>query len=113
MGDVDAYPPLRIPERSIPVPNSLSAEARAVLGRAAATPIEWPPYPELADTAGWLHYAEAANANMLAMIQALPEPGDDAECLVLEAGGSSCFHFPGTGDAGEDQGNVLFDVHGG
>lgn len=113
MSNCGPYAPQQIPERSIPVPNSLSAEARTVLGRAAATPMEWPPYPEPEDVTGWLRYAEAANANMLAMIKALPEPGDDAGCVVLEVGGSSCFHFPGTPDAGEDRGNVLFHVHGG
>ena len=97
----------------IPVPNSIGTEAREVLGRAAATPLEWPPYPDVSDTASWLRYAEAANANMRAMIQALPEPGDDAECIVLDAGGSSCFHFPGTGDSTDGRGNVLFDLHGG
>jgi epsilon-lactone hydrolase len=113
MNELNAYPPLRIPERLIPVPVSVGPEARAVLGRAAATPFEWPPYPEVNDAAAWHRYAEAANANMKAMIQALPEPGDDAQCIVLRVGDSSCFHFLGTRHETEGTGNVLFELHGG
>ena len=61
MSEETEYAPLRVPERLIPVPRSISREARAVLGGAAETPFAWPPYPVLDDREGWLRYAQAAD----------------------------------------------------
>ena len=113
MGQPENLPPLRVPERSIPVPRSISPEAQAVLGRAAETPFVWPPYPAPDDTDAWLEYVCAANANMKAMIEALPEPEDDAEIETLRVGEISCFRVPGGGAANDPSGDVLLDIHGG
>jgi acetyl esterase/lipase len=107
------FPPLRIPERAIPTPRSISPEAQAVLGRAAETPFDWPPYPELKDVAAWSQYAEAANSNMRAMIQASPEPGDDSDCEVLRIGSASCFRFDSAAHSAGRPANVMFELHGG
>lgn len=106
MGQKSEYAPLRVPARAIPVPRSISPEAQAVLGRAAETPFAWPPYPSAGDHEGWVRYAEAADVNMRAMIEALPQPGDDLPAEVLRIGEAACFHFTGSEDA-------LLTVHGG
>jgi acetyl esterase/lipase len=105
--------PLRVPERSIPVPQSISRQARAVLSRAGEAPFVWPPYPAPDDHDAWFEYADAANVNMKAMIDALPEPGDSAEAETLRAGEISLFRVSGGGEAPALSGNVLFDIHGG
>lgn len=107
------FPSLHIPERWLPVPQSISPEARAVLGRAAQTPFGWYPYPELSDARGWMHYADVANANMTAMIAAAPERGDDAEFEVLNLGAFSCFRISSTSVADCEAERVLFELHGG
>lgn len=101
---------LHVPARSIPVPRSISAQAQAVLARAAQQPFEWPPYPALSDRAGWLNYAQAADANMMAMVKALAAPGDDAPSETLHVGESKYFRIapPDTGPA-----PVLLEIHGG
>ncbi|PNP97990.1 alpha/beta hydrolase fold domain-containing protein [Sphingobium sp. SA916] len=43
MGDTDKYPPLHLPARDIPVPSTISEEAKAVLGNTAMVPVQdWP-----------------------------------------------------------------------
>jgi acetyl esterase/lipase len=109
MKQTDDFPPLRVRERAIAVPRSISPEARAVLGRASENPITWPPYPAHGDTEAWLKYIEVANANMKAMIDALPEPGEaqvHVETLTVE--GALCFKARGA-----PSNDVLFEIHGG
>jgi len=113
MNQTENRTPLHVPERSIPVPRSISPEAQAVLDRAALTPIVWPPYPAPDDTDAWLAYVDAANANMEAMIKALPQPGDDAEVETLRVREISCFRIAGGADAHGPSGDVLLDIHGG
>jgi len=109
MTQPDNFPSLRVRERIVPVPRSISEEARTVLGRAAENPIAWPPYPAHDDTAGWLEYIQAANANMKAMIDVLPEPGEErAHVETLAVEGASCFRAR---SAPSD--DVLFEIHGG
>jgi len=113
MNPSDEQPPLRLPEKWLGVPRSISPEARSVLGRAADSPFVWPPYPEAGDIEGWLHYAAGANENMRAMFEALPEAADAAKGEVLDLGAFSCFRFPGDASASDGRDNVLFELHGG
>jgi epsilon-lactone hydrolase len=109
MKPTDNFPPLRVRERAIPVPRSISQEAQAVLDRAAENPIAWPPYPADDDTEGWLNYFQAANANMKAMLDALPEPGEEQPVVeTREVEGAACFRAQGARSE-----NVLFEIHGG
>lgn len=107
------FPALQVPTREIPVPRSISGEAQAVLGRAAQSGFSWPPYPDIADHEGWLRYVDAANANMRLMIEALPEPGDDAAFESIPLGGFSCFRIDGAAGRTQHDGRVLFELHGG
>jgi monoterpene epsilon-lactone hydrolase len=111
--DPEAQPALRVPERLIGAPHSISAEARAVLARAAQTPFQWPPHPDPHDIEGWVRYAEGANANMRMMIQALPEPGDDEPFEATRLGLFDCFRCEGAGKGATPSRRVLFQVHGG
>jgi monoterpene epsilon-lactone hydrolase len=111
--DPEAQPALRVPERLIAAPHSISAEARAVLGRAAETPFSWPPYPAPNDMEGWTRYAEGANANMRMMIRASPEPGDDAPFESMNLGSFHCFRCEGSVKDSASSRRVLFQVHGG
>lgn len=113
MNRPESLPPLRVPERYIAVPHSISPEARAVLGQAAETPFVWPPYPAPEDTDAWLQYIEAADANMKAMIEAMPEPGDDAAFEALQIGDAACFRVPASPDQQDGSGNILLTIHGG
>ena len=113
MEDPEAQPALRVPERLIAAPHSISAEARAVLGRAAETPFSWPPHPGPNDMEGWMRYAVGANANMRTMIHALPEPGDDAPFESMNLGSFNCFRCEGSVKESASSRRVLFQVHGG
>lgn len=113
MSHVKGFPSLRVPQRSIPVPRSIGPEAQAVLGRASEMPLVWPPYPAPDDTDAWLTYAEAADANMKAMVEAMPEPGDDARFETLRIGEATCFRVPGGSEEERESGNTLFTIHGG
>jgi epsilon-lactone hydrolase len=113
VNDPKSQPALRVPERLIGAPQSISAEARAVLARAAKTPFQWPPHPDAHDIEGWMRYAEGANANMRMMIQALPEPGDDAPFEATRLGLFDCFRCEGSGKGATSLRRVLIQVHGG
>lgn len=104
---------LRVPERSIPVPPSISGSAQAVLGQAASRPITWPPHPPLDDTQAWLAFAKGADANMKAMVDALPEPGDGLACETLSIGEARCYRVSGGAGLPGASENVLFEIHGG
>jgi acetyl esterase/lipase len=104
---------LRVPERSIPVPQSISAAAQAVLAQAAQRPITWPPHPPLDDTQAWLAFAKAADANMKAMVDALPEPGDALACETLVVGEARCYRIAGSAGMPGAAECVLFEIHGG
>jgi len=107
-------PSLRIPERSIPAPRSISPEAQAVLGRAAEIPFTWPPYPPLDDQGGWLNYAAAANANMKAMLDAQPATANSGlEIQTLNLGQTWCYRGIDHSNADAQTGDVLLEIHGG
>lgn len=113
MCQTEGFPALKVPERSIPVPRSISVQAQAVLGRAAENPLVWPPYPPLDDVDAWLEYIDAADANMKAMIEAMPDPGDDAAFETLQIGDAACFRVPTCPDPEDGSGNILVTIHGG
>ncbi|MET8978050.1 alpha/beta hydrolase [Streptomyces sp. NPDC004539] len=60
------HPPLRLPARDIPVPTSVSPEARAMLARPSNAS---PNYPALDDTPAWRARAEAQDRQMWAILE--------------------------------------------
>lgn len=112
MSDVPPTGALRVPQRWIPVPLSISPQAQAVLAHAAEQPFTWPRCPQAGDTAGWIAYAAAADANMQAMLGARAEPGDDAVGETLIVGEAPCFRFAGSDDH-DATAKVLLEIHGG
>ena len=59
-------PTLHVAARDIPVPNSVSLAARAIIAM-PRPPV--PPYPALEDSAGWRAYAAAMEAAMLPVMR--------------------------------------------
>lgn len=113
MNNPKVFPSLSIPERSIPVPRSISPEAQVILGRAAKRPFAWPNYPAPDDTAGWLQWADAANANMRAMVEAEGMAGPSVDSETLMVGDVSCYRFGDSTADGKRIEKVLLEIHGG
>lgn len=62
-----ALPALHVPARDVPVPQSVSAAAQALMALRRPAP---PPYPALDDKPAWRAYAAAMNGYMLPLMQA-------------------------------------------
>ena len=99
-----------IPSRDVPVPNSVSPEAQAVLamGRLGPPPRE---LPALEDSVGWKAYVEEMDGFVRSMV------GDATEGFagsIEERDLGPCALYVVTPD-GVDDGDrrVLFDIHGG
>lgn len=106
--------PVRLPARAIPVPDSISAQARAALSQAAASvdPSAGPgPWPAPGDLAGWADWAEGANRMMEGMRL---DAGHAAHCAseAVVLGGVPAWRLSPTGAAALPD-RIVFDIHGG
>ena len=103
--------PLIVPERSIPAPASIGAEARAALGRAAAAGPMQIAYPPIDDIPGWQAVAQGMDMGMAGMVARIV--GDNAEVAdTMTIGDVTCYvagDSPGEGSPAR----VLLDLHGG
>jgi acetyl esterase/lipase len=97
---------LRVPERTIPLPAHLSAEARAFLA-AHGSPGGW---PALDDVAGWRQRVAAMDA----MIAQRFVPKDRAACVIAERrdGGVLSHDLLPEGVGPADR-RIFYDIHGG
>ena len=101
---------LRVPERLVPVPTTVSPEAQAVL---AAGAMPAPPYPALDDVEAWRKMIASTDAMVLAMFSdaGLTSPvGYKVEDLT--AGGVTVFAVTPDGLDPTDE-RVYLDIHGG
>lgn len=103
------FEPLLVPERMIPLPMSVSSQARGMLaafarGEAAA-------YPANDDSAAWKALIEASNEGVSAMISTAAH---DAACQAerIDLGGVPSYRAVPRG-APNGTSNILFDLHGG
>ena len=105
--------PLLVPERTIPVPGSISPEAQAVLSRAAQTPMSWPSYPDLGDNAAWIEWSAAADRNMKAMFDAGGNQLAGAEVDIFYPGSAPCYRIIDKSLSVQAANNIVFEIHGG
>lgn len=106
------HAPVRLPERSIPVPSSISPAAQAMLSASATPPAGMPGFPEPDDRDGWTRWIAAASAGMEAL-----DLGQAFEALVdaeaIRLGPVPAFRVtPRVPDDGGPP-EILFDIHGG
>ena len=100
---------LRVPERTIPVPTSVSAEAQAILSM--PPPIEAPTYPPLDDLDAWrsmiAEHDKAVGALVAARVADAPVTTQE-----LDLDGARVYDInPLDADPGDDR--VYLDIHGG
>jgi acetyl esterase/lipase len=107
--DAAAHPTITLPDREIPVPTSVSAEAQAVLALGALRASQ--KYPESDDVEGWRTYVRANN-NM--MREALGDGPGDAGLHIeeIEADGVRIDVITPEGVEPDDR-RVYLDFHGG
>ena len=106
---IESRPTLHVPAREIPVPQSLSEQAQAML--AMGPMFESEPYPALDDLEGWRRTVAERDASMLTMI------GDrasnvEADVEEVDVDGVPVYVLTPPGLA-EDDGRVFLEVHGG
>lgn len=101
-------PPLRVPAREIPVPASLSPQARASF---LAPMPGAKPYPDVADAGAWRRYVAEHDEALLGFINAFPATGGiDVEEIAI--GEARVFQVtPHDMRAGDE--NIYLDIHGG
>jgi acetyl esterase/lipase len=97
--------------RTIPVPASVSEQARQFLG-AGFGMAEGPPSPAVDDLDGWRTLIEASNAGVAAMFEMRTE-GKHPTVEVMTAGDVPVFVVTPEGWTGADDIGVYLDVHGG
>jgi acetyl esterase/lipase len=100
---------LHVPARTVPVPSSISAEARAAL---LAPPGEAPPAPPLDDHDAWRARIATMEAAMLPRFEALVA-GVDAEVEVADADGVTVYVVTPADGPHVGTGRVYLDIHGG
>lgn len=99
---------LKVPQRTIPVPRHLSAEAQAFLARPHAPRN---PVPALDDREGWKRQVAAADAMIMQMfVGRLPE--DSCTITPIREGEASGFELVPKGVSPDDR-RVYLDIHGG
>jgi acetyl esterase/lipase len=104
MADATKFP--IIPARELPLPASVSAEARAVLAFPPTPQLERPP---LSDKAAWRSYIAGMDERMRMMVRADGAPADVAE---IDVGGAKVYDIRPHGVAESDRSFVL-EFHGG
>jgi len=101
---------LQVPERTIPVPTTVSPEAQAVLAM-GVTPA--PPYPALDDAQGWRKMISSTDAMVLAMFsQAGLTSPDGCKIEDLTVHGVPVFAVTPIDLAPDDE-RIYLDIHGG
>lgn len=100
---------LSVPARCIPVPSSVSPEARAVLAAAAVNSLQWADYPAIDDDDGWQEYVRVADENMLAMLAPVAERLKPYEITSLRVDQVETYRVANAPGAGR----VLLHMHGG
>lgn len=100
---------LRVPPRTIPVPNSISAEASAVLRAAELFGI---PFPPLEDSDAWRGLAEVADASLLPSLEAGVSE-IKAEVYEIEIGGVAVYRIVPEAETSDRPRRVLLEFHGG
>ena len=104
----EALPPLQLPAREIPIPTSLSAEAKASIAASVFAP---PPYPNVDDAAAWRAYAAAQDGALLQLLAGMQIP-DGAEVVEIMTGQARTFRItPHQRSVPDDC--VFLDIHGG
>jgi acetyl esterase/lipase len=105
-----SYTAIRLPERSVPVPNSISLEAQQMLGRAAESPAMFPPFPADGDLAGWSAWKSLGD-EVMRTIDFSGGGADRVQCdAVLLNGVQTYVARPKDVATGA---TALFDIHGG
>jgi epsilon-lactone hydrolase len=104
----DVQSALLVPERRIPVPTSVSAEAQAVLSMPPMEPTE---YPAPEDLDGWRAMI-AAQDNMIASMVGGRDSSSSVEIEELDVAGVRVYEITPT-DVGDDDRRVYLDIHGG
>ncbi len=107
MSETESPPVLRVPERDIPVPRSISPEAQAVLARGV---IEGGEHPPLDDLAAWRKMIAATARTVLTMLSGVPNGEVEVEATDLE-GVPTFVVTPHGLDPGDT--SALLDIHGG
>jgi len=100
-------PPLKVPEREIPVPAHLSPQARAQL---AMEGMSNPPWPAQDDIDGWRRTIETMDAKGIQALTMLAQQVP-AEVEELEVNGAKVYAITPAGIP--DDGAVYIDIHGG
>jgi acetyl esterase/lipase len=100
---------LHVPERAIPVPKHVSAEAQALL--AHTFPFDLPPLPGPEDTEAWRAVIAASDV-MLAATVAWQLKGVEAEVRELREGEALAYDVLPAGVSASDP-RVILDIHGG
>jgi acetyl esterase/lipase len=98
---------VQLPARALPMPNSVSAQARAAMVAAAAMPRV--PYPAPNDIAGWRERIAATDAYMLSLFTARCAALDYERCETVVAGRPMYVSRPR--DAPSDR--AFLHIHGG
>lgn len=101
--------PLRLEERAIPAPRSISVEAQAALVR---PPIGGFGYPPIDDRDGWRRVVEMSDQGMLAMF-AERDTHVVAEVETIVVDGVSVFDITPADVSSPAEGRVYLDIHGG
>jgi epsilon-lactone hydrolase len=103
----ESAPARYVPERTLPVPASLSPQAQAVLAMSEASP----PYPALDDIGGWKAAVAAGDERLLPLVSAM-EAEAAVDVVERQIGGVSVFVVtPHAVDAKDPR--VYFETHGG
>lgn len=101
-----------IPARDIPLPSSVSDEARAMLARGPAGVM--PPWPPLSDTAGWLAVVKAMNEGAEAILASILDAGSSApDATVDTMVGDVPVYVARPDDVSGDDLRVVLHLHGG
>lgn len=99
---------LRLPERSIPIPTSVSAEAQAIMAQPRLPAL---PEPPVEDIDAWQRQAAAINAAMLPILKArVGEVDAVIEDIVVD--GVTVYDIRPAGVSPDDP-RVYLDIHGG
>jgi acetyl esterase/lipase len=98
---------LRVPERVIPVPLSVSPQAQAVL---AMGPANYPPYPAVDDLEGWKELRAASDQLVLGMLADMPTDWVDIDERQVDGVRVFVINPP---EVAPDDTRVYLELHGG
>lgn len=107
----EAFQPLSLPARAIPVPKSVSPQAQNFLAGAGAQPM-MPPDPPAADKEAWRARIAAGDAGMLRMMPGMGAEFDGS-IETLPLGGAKLYRLTPKSRTGRLAEVVYLDIHGG